>query len=199
MRHGTCVHEGTRRRGRLGRAHERLSDEGSVEADGPPADQRPGLAHARLADRQSIVRHEPTQPQAQLGVDLERAEVPVVQSDQAGLRGQGRFEITLVVSLHEWLQAQLAGKVGEPGELLRRQDRRKKQDDVGPRRAQDRQLALVHDELFGEDREPDGRPDRSQVGHRAAEPVRLAQDGDGDRSAGLVRSGERDRKVNRRG
>ena len=191
--HRTRGHEGTRRRGRLGRAHQRLPDEGSVEPDRPPADQRPGLADARFADHQPVVRHQRSQSQAQLGVDLKRAQIAVVQPDQAGVGGQGRLELALVVDLDERLQAQLAGQLGEAGELLCRQDGGEEQDHVGAGGAQDGELALVDDELLGEDRERDRGPDRAQVGDRAAEPVRLAQDGDGARAAGLVGSGQGDR------
>ena len=52
------------RRGRIGRAHQRLSDEGGVQPDRPPADQRSGLADARFADHQAVVRHERSQAQA---------------------------------------------------------------------------------------------------------------------------------------
>ena len=63
-RHRPRRHEGAGRRGRVGRAHQRLPDEGGVEPDRPPADQRPGLADARLGDHQAVVRHERSQAEA---------------------------------------------------------------------------------------------------------------------------------------
>ena len=193
MWHGTRGHVGTGRRGRLGRAHQRLPDEGGVKPDRPPADQRSRLAHARLADHQPVLRHKRSQSQAVLGVDREGAEVAVVQADEASVGGEGGLELALVVDLDQRLEAELAGKTGEPGQLAGREDAGQQQDDVGSRGAQDGELALVDDELFGEDRERDCRPNGAHVRHGAAEPVGFAQDRDGARSAGLVGESEGDR------
>ena len=65
---------------------------------------------------------------------------------------------------------------------------REQQHDVRPGLAQHRELALIDDELLGEDRDRHRGPDRAQVVDRAAEPVRLAQDRDRRRPAGLVRA-----------
>ncbi len=54
------------------------------------------------------------------------------------------------------------------------------------------ELAVVDDELLGEDRDRDGRANGAQVVDRAAEPVRLAQDRDRGRPAGLVGAGPGD-------
>ena len=66
------------------------------------------------------------------------------------------------------------------------------QDGVRAGRAQVVELARVDDELLGEDRDRDRRADRAQVVDRAAEPVRLAQDGDRRGAAGLVGAGAGD-------
>ena len=52
------------------------------------------------------------------------------------------------------------------------------------------EMALIDDELFGEDRELDRDPDCPEIGHRAAEPMRLAEDRDRGSAAGLVGAGE---------
>ena len=69
---------------------------------------------------------------------------------------------------------------------------REQQDEVGAGGAQHRQLDLLDDELLGQDRDGDRRPHRPQVVDRAAEPVRLAQDRDRRRAAGLVGAGPGD-------
>ena len=191
--HGTGGDEGTGRRGRVGRAHQRLADEGSVKPDRPPADQRPGLAHARFAHHQPVVGHQRPQSHALLRIDLESAQVAVVEPDQPGAGRQRGFEFALVVGLDQRLEAEFAGEAGEPGQLPGRQDGGQEQDHVGARGAQQRQLALVDDELFGEDRERHRGSDDAEVRDGAAEPVRLAQDGDRARAAGLVGAGQRDR------
>src|SRR5439155_1670700 len=58
--------------------------------------------------------------------------------------------------------------------------------------------AALDDELLRQDRDGNGRPDRSEVVDRAAEPVRLAQDRDRGRAAGFVSSGSGDDVLARR-
>ena len=81
-------HEGTGRRGRLGRAHESLADEGSIEPDGPPADQGSGLANTRFADHQPVLGDERPQPQAMVRIDRQGAQISVVQADEPGISGK---------------------------------------------------------------------------------------------------------------
>ena len=126
-------------------------------------------------------------------IDPERAQIAVVQADEPGIGGQNGVELTLVVDFDQRLEAELAGQAGEPSQLLGRQDAGQEQDDVGTRRPQNGQLAFVDDELLGQDRHRHRLADGGEVGHRTAEPVRLAQDGDGARAAGLVCAGEGDR------
>ena len=130
-------HEGTGRRGRLGRAHERLADEGSVEPDGPPADQRSGLAHTRFADHQAVFGDERPQPQAMVRIDRQSAQIAVVQADEPGISGKSGLHLALIVDFDQRLEAELAGQADEPGQLLRRQNAGQEQDDVGTRRPQD--------------------------------------------------------------
>ena len=61
------------------------------------------------------------------------------------------------------------------------------------------ELALLDDELLGQDRHARRRRGRPQVVDRAAEPVRLAQDRDRGRAAGLVGPGPGDDVVARGG
>ena len=138
MWHGTRRHEGTRRGGRIGRAHQRLPDEGGVQPDRPPADERPGLADARFAHHQPVVRHQPSQSQAQLGVDFEGPQVAVVDPDQASVRGDRSFDLALVVGFHERLEPEFTGQVHEPGQPLAGQDGGDEQYEIRPGRAQDR-------------------------------------------------------------
>ena len=66
---------------------------------------------------------------------------------------------------------------------------RQQEDQVRAGGAEDRELDLLDHEVLGQDRDGDGRAHGTQVLDRAAEPVRLAQDGDGRRTTGFV--GER--------
>ena len=78
------------------------------------------------------------------------------------------------------------------GEPLRRMEDGQQQHEVRAGGAQHRQLDVLDDEVLGQDRDGDRGADRAQVVHRPAEPVRLAQDGDGRGTAGLVGPGARD-------
>ena len=161
--------------GRIGRAHERLADERTVEAMGTPTGNDLDSADAGLGDDQAIVRHEATQPIGQLGIDLEGAQIPVVDPDQSSIGRKGRVELLLVMGLDERLQAELQGARDEAGEPPGRMEDREEQHEIGTSRPQHRELDLVDDELLGQHRDPNGRPDRAQVVDRPAEPVRLAQ------------------------
>ena len=125
-----------------------------------------------------------------LGVDGEGAEVAVVQADETGLGGEGGLQLALVVRFDQRLEAELARQTGEPGQLGGREDACQQQHEVGAGGPKDRQLALVDDELFGEDRDRHCSAHDPEIGDVAAEPVRLAQDGDRARAAGLVGAGE---------
>ncbi len=76
----------------------------------------------------------------------------------------------------------------EPGEPLRRMEDREEQHEVRAGRPEMGQLDRLDDELLGQDGDRDRGPDRAEVVDRAAEPVRLAQDGDRDGATGLVRA-----------
>ncbi len=172
--------------GRVGGAHEGLADERGVEAERPPVADRRRLAHAGFGDDEPIVRDEPAQASGPLEVHPERPQVAVVEADEAGAARHGALELALVVGLDERLQAEVAGEPDEAGQAPGRVEDRQEEHEVRPGGAQDGQLALVDDELLGQDRHADGRADRPQVLEGAAEPVRLAQDRDRDRAAGLV-------------
>ena len=190
--HRTRGDERPSRGGRVGRAHQSLADEGSVEPQRPPGNQGSGLAHPRLANHQPVIRNHRSQAQAVLRIHLQGPQVAVVQPDQASVRCQGGLHLALVVRFHQRLQAEFSGQIDEPCEPLARQDRREEQHQIRAGKAKQWELALVDDELLGEDRHVDGGSYCAQVRDGTAEPVRLAENRDGGRSTGLVGARESD-------
>jgi hypothetical protein len=174
---------------RVARPDERLADERGVEAHGPPAGDRRGVANTGLRDDDPVVGHEVAQPDRPLRVDVERPQVAVVEADQPRVRRERPLQLALVVGLDERLEADLQGTIDEGRELALRVQDREQQDEVGAGRAEVRQLDRLDDELLGEDRDAHRRPDRPQVVDGSTEPVRLAENADRGRAAGLVRSG----------
>ena len=88
-------------------------------------------------------------------------------------------------------EADVPGKVDQPGKATRRMEDRQQQDDIGPGRAQQRQLTSIDHELLGENRDAHGRTHGADVVDRPRKPVRLAQHRDRARPAGLVGAGAR--------
>ena len=86
----------------------------------------------------------------------------------------------------------------EPGQAPRRVQHRQQEHEVGAGSPEEVELPRIDDELLGQDGHGDGRAHGAQVPHGPAEPVGLAQDGDGGRAAGGVGTGARDRVVRRR-
>ena len=74
---------------------------------------------------------------------------------------------------------------------------REQQHEVGPGGPEEVELPRIDDELLGQDGHGDGRAHGAQVVDGAAEPVGLAQDGDGRGTAGGVGPGTRDGVVGR--
>jgi len=144
-----------------------------------------------------MIRDESSESKAVVGIDLQRPQITVVEPDEARAGRQGRLEFTLVVDFDQRLETEFAGKLREMGKLLRRQDRRQQEDEIRSGGAQERQLAFIDDEVLGQDRDLDRGPDGAQIGHRATEPVGLAEHGDGAGAAGFVGTGEGNGEVNR--
>ena len=89
--------------------------------------------------------------------------------------------------LDERLQPQVPCLRDQPRQAPLRVEHGQQQDEVGPGGPEELELPGIDDELLGEDRDGDRRADGAQVVHGAAEPVRLAQDGDGRGTARGVR------------
>ena len=184
--------EGACRGGRVRGPDEGLADERTIEPERPPAGHGRGLAHARFGDDEAVVRDELAESRCPLDVHVERPQVAVVEPDESRPGRQRAVELAGVVDLDQRLEADLEGALDEPGEPLRRMQDGQQQDEVRAGGPQHRQLDVLDDEVLGQDRDGDRRPDRPQVVHRPAEPVRLAQDGDRGGAAGLVGPGARD-------
>ena len=155
--------ERPRGRGRVGRPHQRLADEGGVEAERAPAGDRRRVADART--RRSTSRSPGTigaQPDGPLGVDVERPQVAVVDPDDAGPRRRARGRARARRGPRRAARARGRARASTSArEAARRMEHGEEQDRVGAGRAEERELARVDDELLGEDRHatpPRGRP-----------------------------------------
>ncbi len=95
------------------RAHQRLTDECGVEAECPVSNDRGRVGDARLGDDKPIVRHERSQPLRSQRIDVERAQVAVVDANEPRLGRQGAHQFPLVVDLDERLQAEVEGLIDQ--------------------------------------------------------------------------------------
>jgi hypothetical protein len=169
--------------------HQRLADQRGIEAERAPARDRGRVPDPGFGDHDPVVRDQRPEPVGALGIDVERAEIAVVDPDQARTRGERRLELTFVVGFDQRLEAELERPLDQRRQCACVVEDGQEQHDVGARGAQYGQLPFVDDELLGQHRDPDGGPHLPQIVDRAAEPVRLAQDRDGRRAAGLVGAG----------
>ncbi len=187
----TRGHERAGRGGRIARPHERLADERAVEPERTPARDGRRLADPRLGDDEPVVGDELAQASRAVDVDLERAQVAVVEADQAGPCGEGALQLPGIVDLDERLETDLERVVHESRELPGRMENRQQQDEIRTGGPQHRQLDGLDDEILGQHRHGHRRPHRPKVVHGTSEPVGLAQDRDGRGATGFVGSGAR--------
>ena len=76
--------------GRIERPDQRLADERPIEPERPPASDEPGLTDPRFGDDEPVVRDELAESCRLVDIDLERAQVAVVEPDQTGAGWRGR-------------------------------------------------------------------------------------------------------------
>src|SRR5439155_7952839 len=98
---------------------ERLADQCRVEPQGAPACEHRRIANARLRDDETVVGDERTEGDGALRIDLERAQVAVVEADEPSAALDGGPGLALVVRLDEWLKSQVPGVRYEAGKALR--------------------------------------------------------------------------------
>ena len=184
--------------GRVRGAHERLADEGRVEARWPASGR--WCAVSRTPDSAMTRRSPGTRSRSRTArsgstssVRRSRLLIPIRRAPVA----RAALDLAGVVRLDERLQAQVPRRRHEPGEALRRVQHRQQEHEVGPGSPEEVELPGIDDELLGQDGHGDGRAHGAQVGHGPAEPVGLAQDGDGGGAAGGVGTGARDGVVTR--
>ena len=167
----------------------RTSASPTSAASKPTARHAATVAASRTPDSATTSRSSGTSSRSRTARSVstvERPQVAVVEPDEPGVRRERALELPLVVGLDERLEPDLERPVDEAREALRRMEDGEQQDEVGAGRAEVRQLDRLDDELLGEDRDAHRRPDGPQVVDGSAEPVRLAQDRDRGRAAGLV-------------
>ena len=175
------------------RAHQRLADERGIEARSRASGRRSPVS--RTPDSATAIRSPGTSSRSRTArsgstssVRRSRLLIPTIRAPDAS----GGLELAGVVRLDERLQAEVARLADEPRQALRRVEDREQQDEVGPGSPEEVELPGVDDELLGEHRHGDRGPDGPEVVHRAAEPVGLAQDGDGRGATRCVGAGPRD-------
>ena len=134
------------------------------------------------------------QPVRPLGVDLERAQVAVVEADEPRAASRGRASSSrCVVGLDERLQPELERAARRAAPAPRRGWRTaSSRTRSAPAARSIGSWISLDDELLGQDRHATAARTAPQVVDRAAEPVRLAQHRDRRRAAGLVGAGARD-------
>ena len=136
-----------------------LADESAVEAEGAPPGDRGRFANAGFGDDEAIVRHEPAQARRPLQVHLERPQIAVVEADEPGPGRERALELAFVMGLDERFEADLERTIDESSQSSGRMEHRQQQHEVRAGCAKHRQLARVDDEVLGEDRDADRRPD----------------------------------------
>ena len=139
-------------------------------------------------------RSRPARSTSTSSVRRSRLLSPISRAPLASARSSSRASWTSTSGSRPTLERAL----DETGEPPGRVEDREQQHEVGAGGAEQRQLDLLDHEVLGQDRDRDRGPDRAQVVDRAAEPVRLAQDRDRRRAAGLVGAGPRDDVLVRR-
>src|SRR5262249_44775835 len=109
-------------------------------------------------------------------IDLQRAQVPVVDADDLRPGLDGDLGVLLVVDLHQGLEAEVGGRLeqlAEPVVLQRGDDEQHRVGSGGPGLEE---LVLVQNEVLAQEREPAGGAGLDQVVQAAAEAGRLRED-----------------------
>ncbi len=119
-------------------------------------------------------------------VDGERAQVPLVDPDQACPRLEGPLELGLVVHFHQRRQSQRGRPSVEPPELPVTERGGDQQYGIGPHEGGVDDVELGHREVLAQDRELAGRPGGAKVVDRTAEVLRIGQDREAGCPAGGV-------------
>ena len=137
-----CAPAATKARTAAAGSSDRTSASPTSAPSNPSARQRRRrrVADPRFGDDEPVVGHELTQSCGLVDIDLERAQVAVVEPDQPGAGGKGTIQLARVVDLDQRLEADLERPFDQPGESLGRMQDREQQDEVGARRAEHREL-----------------------------------------------------------
>ena len=147
-----------------------------------------GGRQAALAHGDDVIGNPGDQIVRRLNVHVERAEIPVVDADDARAAVERDGELSLVVHLDEHIEPVADGVVVQHFELDRSQRGDDQQHGVGAGRFRFQQLVLRHDEVLSQHRYfvGDGSSHRLQMLERAVEERRLGQHGNGGRAGGRV-------------
>ncbi len=149
------------------------------------AGEEPALAHddgAGWNQRQQLQRR--------LDPRLERAEITVVDAEDARAEGQRRLQLGRRVALDQGAQPDPLGRLKKVTQLRRLEDRHDEQDRVGAGDARFPQLVLGQREVLAQERHADGAADGSEKIQMALEILLVGEHGDGVGAVTGIRGGE---------
>src|SRR5205085_2964727 len=111
-----------------------------------------------------------------LDIDLERAQIAVVDADDPRADVEGDRKLARVVNLDERVEPVPRRVIVQYLQLRRPQRRDDEQNRVGAGNLRLEQLVFRDDEVLAEQRQADRGPDRREVLERAVEKCRLGKD-----------------------
>ena len=189
--HRACLPHRPDGRHRVAVLDQGLADQHRAGAVGGVAGDVGGPGDPGLGDEHPVGRHQGRQLGERGLVDVEGLEVAGVDADQLGAQRDRTLGLGLVVHLDQHGQAELAGLVVQPAQVVVGQRRDDEQHEVGAGRAALEELVALDDEVLAQQRGLDRGADRPQVVEAAAEPALLGQHADRGGPARGVRRGER--------
>ena len=165
----------SRRRDRASR-DQGLADQHGVEAGVAEAPYVVAVADPRLGHPDHAGGQHPAATRtARAGVDLEGEQVPLVDPDQRGARGQGPLRFALIVHLDQGVEPDRAGQRQELGELARRKSGRDEQDRVGAHAPGVEDVGAADGEVLAQHRQGGGGPGGHEVLGRPGEELPVGQ------------------------
>ena len=157
-----------------------------------------GGLDAALADQQAALADHRRQAAGGLQVDLERAQVAVVDAEDAGGRVEGDFDLGFVVDFDQGLEAAGVGRVEQAPVVVATQGRHDEEDGIGAGHHGFVDLGLVHDEVLAQHRDVHRLADAGHEVEVAVEEAFVGQHRDRAGPGGRIAHRLRDRVDARR-
>ena len=140
---------------------------------------------ARFRNEQAIARNQRRKPLGHGEIDLERAQVAIVDAEDRRAEGERPPHLAFVMRLDQSVHAEPPGHRQDLGRLGIVEQRQDDENGVGAVEPGFGNLARVDDEVLGEDRAVEDPPHRAQILERAAEIGAVGEDADRVRGAGI--------------